>query len=711
MTRFRSLVYGAVTVVLLIAALFLTNLDFAAIASASRQLTGLSLLVALVLLLAGALLAAVRLWWISSDIGTPLRFRDAVLALSLGQMAGAITIQFFGHIAARTALLRKRGVSNSANIVMATYERAAAVFVSAAMAISGVTYLFGELSYDFNKGGTKLLVIVAGLLFVTGISAYAVWGRYALPLVKDLATLKVSAAILRNAVLTAVIQLCTAGAYVAIASSLTGAIQLSHLFAASLVVMFAASLPISFSGWGMREISAVFVLGAIGVPAPVALTMALVIGALAFVAIIALAVIAVPFNRAGDAPIPIGDVRSVALSAALKWILPIAAATAVYFQIRVPTGTGELSVNLADPIAILGGIVFVSEYRKNPPWRYSATPAIVAIWTLVVALAYANGYFAFGSNDWATINRLLGWLILVSYLLTGALIVAQADERGAALLAKTLTAAACGVVLFWSLLEFARAAGVVLPPEIPAGQLSGFSQNRNAFSFALLMALCALPLIDRRHRALVFGLMCFGLWLAGSYAAAATLAVIIGILLYLGTMTWRSLAAALLGVCAAILILQTRFSAGSADSAASSIALDLTAFVPNMVGRESSNLERLASLKSGFSLFLSHPFFGAGLGHFINAQAAAGQALVIHSTPIWLLAETGLVGFAAFVVPAALLFWQEFKTRNADPASQVLLLALAAFGVMSQAHELMYQRPIWLLLGVALMMRHAIRRA
>ena len=39
-------------------------------------------------------------------------------AMTFGQIGGALSIQYFGQIAARTALLRSRGVRLPANIAM-----------------------------------------------------------------------------------------------------------------------------------------------------------------------------------------------------------------------------------------------------------------------------------------------------------------------------------------------------------------------------------------------------------------------------------------------------------------------------------------------------------------------------------------------------------------------------------------------------------------
>ncbi len=56
-------------------------------------------------LLLSALLATIRFGSCASDLGHSLSPREAMLALSVGQIVGTLTVQYFGQIAARSALL------------------------------------------------------------------------------------------------------------------------------------------------------------------------------------------------------------------------------------------------------------------------------------------------------------------------------------------------------------------------------------------------------------------------------------------------------------------------------------------------------------------------------------------------------------------------------------------------------------------------------
>jgi uncharacterized membrane protein YbhN (UPF0104 family) len=82
----------------------------------------------------------------------------------------------------------------------------------------------------------------------------------------------------------------TLAAYVALERALAPHIGIVSLAAASCIVMLAASLPVSFGGWGLRELSAVVALQAIGLSAASALLTALLIGFLSLAVIAGTAV-------------------------------------------------------------------------------------------------------------------------------------------------------------------------------------------------------------------------------------------------------------------------------------------------------------------------------------------------------------------------------------------------------------------------------------
>ena len=123
------------------------------------------------------MLATLRFWYMAADIGQHLSFRDAMIALGGGQIAGALTIQFIGQIAARSILLGPRRLPPPANILLAAYERFVAAAVSVTFAIIGAWYLFGKVALDLQTGGNELIRILLGLAAVVGMAALFGWGK------------------------------------------------------------------------------------------------------------------------------------------------------------------------------------------------------------------------------------------------------------------------------------------------------------------------------------------------------------------------------------------------------------------------------------------------------------------------------------------------------------------------------------------------------
>jgi O-antigen ligase len=116
-------------------------------------------------------------------------------------------------------------------------------------------------------------------------------------------------------------------------------------------------------------------------------------------------------------------------------------------------------------------------------------------------------------------------------------------------------------------------------------------------------------------------------------------------------------------------------------------------------------------------MFLAHPLFGAGLGAFYKSQSdlalpLAERALIIHNSFLWILAEAGLFGFIVIFGPPIIWGVRTFLNMKwrTDPYLCGFLLILANASIMGMAHELMYQRVFWLMLGIFLARPFVMRK-
>ena len=242
-----------------------------------------------------------------------------------------------------------------------------------------------------------------------------------------------------------------------------------------------------------------------------------------------------------------------------------------------------------------------------------------------------------------------------------------------------------------------------LPHRFITLPLDGFSHNRNAFAFILLLALCCIPVTGRRSRPWLVGILLAGLWFAASRAAWGAGAVLLVVAAYHGALRLRTIAlGGAIAVANTAVMMLAPFLSHSLITDFPFTAPDRLNVWTMVVSPSSSDIERFTSIRHGLDLFLQHPFIGAGLGAYIAAANEATRPVIIHSTLVWLLAETGLIGFLAFAIPAIRVLWTEWVRPNHDAAAKFLILILIVFAIESSIDEMLYQRSFWLLLGAGL---------
>ena len=296
----------------------------------------------------------------------------------------------------------------------------------------------------------------------------------------------------------------------------------------------------------------------------------------------------------------------------------------MFFQIYIPSGNGQISVNLADPVVILGAGLFALHHigKGWPVWRVPGTGIWVAAASAVIPVVDVRGWLSFGWTDWAFINKGLGWLVLLCYGATGALIIRRAHESRSGVAVEDVCRERrgdcadrprhCAVP---ARIGHYRRRGFVDP------RLSGLSQNANAFAFMLVLVLAGVLVLRDAFcgqrgtdgggagRRLVHGLPGGALggarrfrhgtddgrgvrpMLAATLAAAAFIA---GAAILQWLLSW-------MGVSVSI-----RSGAGS---------------IVAVLGRtDAVTMQHLQTIQDGLAMFLAHPIFGAGLGAYVDEQ-------------------------------------------------------------------------------------------
>lgn len=698
------------------------NYDLSNVVQDLGNLTFPVLAIVSIAMLTNVLFAVVRFKVIARDMGNAISWRGAMATVSAGSLAGALFFQLAGQLIARSAILSRSGVPLANVVVITLYERAVAAVLSGLLAVAGAYFVFGRIYIDPAAGGADLIRLVVGLVAATAVGALIGYGRTAVSAVLPLLSERFVFSLLSVFAVTLFVQLPIMIAYVAIAHALSPDVALVDLVAASTVVMFAASVPISLAGWGIREMSAVAALGLIGVSGHAAFATAIAVGIGSLLSMAVAAAISLPaFGGDNRAVRPsASSAPKIDYTAALSWVLPLAATTFVLFQVYLPVGSGLLNVNLADPLALIAAALFIAIIRQTAApavWRVPGLNVALALTTAALTVSLLIGIGSFGYTTWAWVNRYLGWFVLLAYGATGALIVVKGGVEGRRALLLTYAGATVAVAAVDLCTVVLRLFGVDVTKKY---DLEAFSQNHNFFAFQLVMALSAIFVMVKGKylRIALLAIAFAAFWFAGSRSGWIALLVVTGVGLYLKVVGFREIAIALAIVATPVALASLKEPvrqdlavtsngvtapdhAGLPDQFSPNHRLPIG---PQIIPSGSSTKERIHSLVEGWKLFETAPIFGAGLGAFRHLGfegSTAGIPLLIHSTALWLLAELGIVGFLIFAASFVRVFRWELKSCK-EEASAVAILCLVGFAVMSAPADMLYQRTFWLLMGAAL---------
>jgi uncharacterized membrane protein YbhN (UPF0104 family) len=667
-------------------------------------------LLAFSLLLLNYAIAFLRFLFILNNL-SPNRvpWRSAFTAFHVGQVSSVFLFSIVGQSLGRAAMLSRHGVGVDRSVVGTYVERFVATAVLGVCALAATLALFGTLGLQF-EGGADYIVAVATALAIAVLTCWllVLRGRRHWRLCTEIVP---NPSLLWPTVLFTVgAQLTMGAAYWVLLTPSIATVDSWQVAAALVIVMFAASLPISFSGWGIRELSAAKALGLIGVAPTAAIAAALLIGTFSlFIPLIAAAVSAVLPGKAAslrpatEAATPVHGVASLAL------LIGFSAAILVLFQIRIPLENHVATVNLADAVALtalgLVGYMLWRERRRSvvPPALLGALSLI----SLVIAYSLGSGYLRYGVIDWAWLNRGLGWLVCLGFVSIGPGVATVAGDSARRRVLAVFLVALLTVCVIQLAIYVPASLTLIQISWLQSFQLEGFALNRNAFSFQILIGLIVLWLFlitDIRQQTGRMRWIAAALLFLACYLTLSRAAILTGAGLIVLCSVWTppnrrhrlwAIAAGLAPVPVFLFALHALHAVGGE-----------TATLPMApLSGGTSDAERWQTIVDGLALWRQHPLFGVGLGGYVQERLLHGESFqVIHNVAVWLLAETGAVGLIATLSGVGWLsagLWRH--SRGIDGAySRAALLVLATFAAYAMVHDVFAQRVFWFALGLLL---------
>lgn len=698
-----------------------------------------SIVVAAALVLANSLLSLVRFRSVLGGLGFHPNWRSLFFAHSIGQVSNQIFLNIIGQSLSRAAALAADGVPFSASVIATYWERIQAAAILLLLSLASVWYLFVNIHFDLLPAGFSLMSVLATLA-VVAVVIFAVVLRPAGMLEGLPTSLRAASRQWPSVLITLLAHACMLGAYLSLLWGI-GVMRFDgEVIAALIIVMFTSSLPISFSGWGIRELSAAQALGTIGIDDSAAVASAVAIGLLYLFLVVIFAVVSTLIVMRHRKKYATQTQPAAVMTSSINWgtvgitIGCMLCAMLLFFQLRIPMRGGELTANVADLISLTSlGLApfFLWRYRHALPLPKLMLAGLAAV-TLVFAASLAYGYSRFGWTSWAFLNRGLGWLIILGYVTTGVAIAVTTDRHRRILLSTFIATGSTIAVLQLGLM-IAALAGIRFNPDIFSLPLKAYAGNTNAFAVQMVMtsaaAIAAWHLgIFGRHRyllSLILSVACAAIYFCHSRAGLGMILILLAIMmLFPAQGSRRALLPSLIWSLATLLFCTqlhevyailvpavakvVAFLTGSAPADAAYVQ-HLTALLQVNIERQSGDLERWISITDGWAMWLERPIFGSGLGAYMHHYlSTTGGPLVIHSVPVWLLAETGLVGLLAVATTFGVAMRHAFhgmsrpNTAGTDSAgwSVGLLVALVCLGAAAIVHDLFFQRSFWFLLGL-----------
>ena len=589
------------------------------------------------------------------DIGFKIRPKDAFAININSAIGGLLLFNYIGQGLVRSAYFTLDGGTPRAAFFVTAIERAVALILLLALAICGALMKFGSISIA-SEAQSMLIVILLTILSMMAATLLLGLNWRALKIVRLILAGGFIKLLVRTAGLTTLAHIAMIAAYMVVARMFVPEADLIDLFAISVVTMLAAALPISFSGWGVRECSAAYLFSALHYSSDAGVAMALSIGMLSSIVLFANSLVAMKLSIR-----PTCDSKSTARfrlliprsSWVLSWILPTIVAALIGIQIILPTSSSAINVNLADIVAVLGGLTFLEllivEGIKTKLWRAPMTGLSIIAMISVISVAFVHGILLYGLTDWALYNKFLGMIIIFSYLLSGALATTVSGKLGAHLLCRSFVICSGAAVLIELMLREFGSPEIISSLSWNQSGFIGMVGNHDLLAFQMNIALA----IGFSGHALwkgragqfgqdfILGLVLLGVFLSGSRAGLASAAIVLAIALALNGHPLR------------------RYIDRLLTSIGFALAL-FVIFIPCLGGWDmlpDSGLwahieaDQMKSWVGGAYMWMDHPVFGAGLGAFVLGQIkATGTPLLIHNSYLWILAEMGVIGLGCFLI-------------------------------------------------------------
>lgn len=655
-------------------------------------------------------------------------WKDIYIAFAAGNLA-TLAFNVFGQSLSRAVILQSAGIPFGISVIATYVERLLAAGILFAISLAAAWILFSSIEINLYRGIGDLVVSMIGIAAASVAVGVIALRKFAAE--GSLAGLRLITRLGPSALWTLLGLGAGLAAYLELFHALDPASISLKLVAALTIVMLATSLPISFAGFGLRELSAATVLTLVGVSPTTAVASSVLIGIIYIVVAGLIGLTALPLASKEQPKLRENKPDSIerrpfVTDALIIQCFAIACAVLIFFRVRAPVSDREvlININVADVVVfmaltVIALMILVGRLRNLfPPAIFRSALVLTAALSIGMIGAFSYGHL----GGWAIYTRGWGWIVILGYLALGAATVRLAGEAGREIVANCLmvsTVTICALQLGAALVNSLYP----LPYYVVSIPLQGFAHNQNAFAFDL--AISGVLLIAAKHagplrdRQLVFLLsmaaVSAAMFLTESRTGVVFVVVLAGLdlafsLFRKSTRGDMFSPIATIAIVAAFTILT--FSVPVSSNTASQAPVQ-THNLPQVASADvettrlnhpHADRERWDTIVGGLQSWSASPIFGVGIGSYFEASRLTGRPKSIHSIYVWFLSEMGVVGLMALLISAGLLTHLAWQKLN-EPDGRwgfTAFSSLTFMGIGGLVQDFSYQRIFWFILGLSL---------
>ena len=510
-------------------------------------------------------------------------------------------------------------------------------------------------------------------------------------------------------------------------------INILNIFFIFGVVAFISALPISYSGWGIRELSTVYLFQFFGYEQSIGLIAALLMG------IISLITLLINYLIINSLKIKTDYKKYLNFDKVEKnfenFILIFTFLSLIFIFInfnyifKIPVFGNIVSINLSDFFTIIISIIFlfdvyIKKINLKNIWIYKHVPHFLLSFGFFIIYGLIIAYFNNGIGNWALVNKAFGYLILISYFFTGSYFINKFDKSAVNYFVNIFIISGLFIYIFKFLtigyLSYQNLSFLVWNYE----NFNSLVYNRNAFAFCLLINFILLININKnKYFIYTTSFLFFLLYLSMSKTAIILIICYLILSLILNKISLIEILK--ISLCVIILVLINFFTIKDGNLSELKIQIleplksEVVEVIPQDLSRQINSIivPRKELLIIGLKIWKEKPIFGHGLGstRFMvydkidkekkGISSLSRTPISLHNTFLWIVCETGLVGLIIFIFFPLLItikiLRNKFVNNNKLNIQDFSFLVIVSLSMLfSLTHDILYQRILWIALGI-----------